>query len=137
MSEYFNNSHVEYLKKIKFEKRLKLLEKKLDGKRIVIYGGGSFFRDLYNCYDLTKLNIVAIADKAFIEPQEHNNLFGYPICSPAEISLHTPDYILVGTLNFVEIMEDLELQIPAKIKIRPLIKKPIIDLWKDVFGLTC
>lgn len=131
MTELFNSSHIEYLKKIKFEKRLKQLEKKLKNKRVAIYGAGAFFQDLCKCYNLQNLNIVAISDRSF---NEKGTFMGFTSCPISEITSFSPDYILVGTINFVQIIEDLEQQFDKSIKIRPLIKKPFIDLWKEIWN---
>ena len=131
MSEYFNNSHVEYLKKIKFEKRLKQLEKKLKNKKIVIYGAGAFFQDLCKCYDLKNLNIVAISDRSF---NKKGTFLNFTSCPVSEIMSFSPDYILVGTINFVNIIEGLEQQFDKNVKIKPLIKKPLVDLLKEIWN---
>ena len=50
--------------KANFQKRVDKLAKKYKNKRVVIYGGGLLFSLITNNYDLSKLNIVAIADKS-------------------------------------------------------------------------
>ncbi len=133
MSGLYNQEHVDYLKKIKFDKRLKQLEKKLKNKKILLYGAGTFFQDLAQLYDLSKLNIIGISDGSFNNISRGDTLLGYPKWKLNEISKLSPDYILVSTLYFVNIIEELEQSVDKKIKIRPLIKKPLKDLWKEVW----
>ena len=128
-------SFSDYLKKISFGKRLKKLTKKLKDKKIIIYGTGEFFSEITKNYDLKSLNIVALCDKSFLGHQQDETKFGYTVCSIDEISDYNPDYILVGTLNFVSIIDDLEAKFADKYKILPLIKKPIVDLWKEIWEL--
>ncbi len=133
MGEFYNQEHVDYLKKIKFEKRLKKLEKKLKNKKIVLYGAGMFFQDLAQVYDLSGLNIIGISDRSFCGENGSKYAFGYPRYDIENVASLKPDYILVGTLNFVDIIEDLERKFAKQIKIRPLIKKPLKDLWKEIW----
>ncbi len=125
--------HIEYLKKIGFEKHLKKVTKKLKNKRIVLYGAGTFFKVIYDNYDLSELNVVAISDKKFEDHEENEEFCGYKVIAPQEIKAVNPDYILVSTLKFVRIIENFyaDLFEGSKIKIKPLIKKPLKELWLE------
>lgn len=131
-----DNSHIAYLEKIDFKKRLEYLAKKLKNKSIVIYGAGSFFQVINENYDLSCLNIIALADKKFSIHEEDETYMGYRVCSPHEIKTLNPDYVLVGTLMVVNTIEEIEDTIlrGTKIKVKPLIKKPFKDLWAEVWG---
>ena len=129
MSANLDDEYIAYLKMIKFERRLKHLSKKLRNKKVVIYGADKFFQTLVKNYNLRVLNIVAISDRTFKNHAPNEKLFDYYKCTLAEISDYNPEYILVGTMNFINISEDLEEFFKGKIKIRPLIKKPIKELW--------
>lgn len=131
-----NNEFVEYLEKIKFQKRLNNLEKKLKDKTVIIYGTGMFFQTLNSKYDLSCLNIIAVADKKFENHTENETFLDYKVCSPEEIKDLNPDYVLLGTINVVDLLDDLETNLlrNTKIKIKPLIRKPIRDLWKEIWG---
>ena len=132
--EMSNSEFTEYLIKIKFQQRLKNIAKKLKNKTIVIYGTGMFFEVINKEYDLSSLNIIAISDKKFTEHTENQKFLGYNVCSPDEIKTLNPDYVLLGTKNIVTLLEDLEVNLlkNTKIKVRPLIKKPLKDLWEEI-----
>jgi len=125
-----------YLKKINFQKHLKRIEKKLKNKKIVIYGAGSFFSTLLKTYDLSKLNIIAIADRKFINHSDNEEYLGYKVCEPLEINNLAPDYVLVSMFYFINIINDLEENIikNKNIKLKPLINKPFFEVLKEVFN---
>lgn len=124
-----------YLEKIKFKKHLEKLSKSLGNKKIVIYGTGLFFQAIKEHYDLDQLNIIAVADKKFQNHEEGEEFLGYPVCAPDEINNLNPDYVLVATRYFINVVEDLEgmLLKDSSIKIRPLIKKPCNELLKEIW----
>ena len=133
MDEAYSQEHLDYLQKIKFEKRLNQLEKKLKNKKILLYGAGTFLHDLLTIFDLSRLNIIGITDRSFKDIQQGETCFGYTKYKIDDIPALSPDYILVCTLNFVNIIENLEQTVNKKTKIRPLIKKPLKDLWAEIY----
>lgn len=126
---------VDYLGNIKFGKHLDKLSKKLKNKTVIIYGTGLFFQTINENYDLSKLNIITVADKKFQNHEENEQFLGYPVCSPIEIIDKAPDYVLVATRYFIDIIEDLEKDFEQnkQIRIRPLVKKPFIELFKEAW----
>lgn len=130
------NEFIGYLDKIKFDKHLEKISKKLKNKKVVIYGSGVFFQAINAYYDLSKLNIIAISDRKYNEHNEGEMLLWYPVCSPSEIAEIKPDFVLVATRYFINIIEDLEDGVlkGTKIKARPLIKKPFKELWHEIWG---
>ncbi len=130
-SEYFK-----YLEKINFEKHIKRLEKKLKNKKVLIYGTGNLFQYIYENYDLSKINIIGISDKKYEScPCDEFFKDKFTICAPDKINELNPDYILVGTLYFVKIIDILENQVVKnkKIKIKPLLNKPFIEIFNEVW----
>ena len=105
-------------------------------KKIIIYGTGLFFQTLIKNYDISVLNIVALSDKKFSKHEENETFLGYKVCAPMEIADFKPDYVLVGTIKFIDIIEELEetTLVNTSIKVRPLIKKPFRELWKEIWG---
>ena len=101
------NEFAAYLEKINFQKRLDTLAKKLKDKKIIIYGTGLFFQTLIKNYDLSVLNIVALSDKKFSKHEDNEIFLGYKVCAPMEIADFKPDYVLVGTIKFIDIIEEL------------------------------
>lgn len=127
---------VNYLEGFKFEDHLKKLEKKLNGKSIVIYGAGIFFEAINLFYNLKDLNIIAISDRRFSTEAPEQEFLGYKTVAPDKIKDLNPDYVLVATKFFINIIEDLDSNVlrKTKIKIKPLIKKPFSVLWKEIWG---
>ncbi len=131
-----NEDFIRYLERINFQKHLNKLAKKLKDKTIIIYGAGAFFNALNEKYDLSVLNIIAIADRKFINHEPELQCAGYKACAPDEITSLKPDYVLVSMLYFVSVIEDLEETClrSSKIKIKPLINKPFVEVWKEIWS---
>lgn len=130
------SAHYRYLQKINFGKHLKKIEKKLKNKKIVIYGTGSLFQLIYENYDLSGLNIIGISDKKY-EANREDKFFKdkFKIYAPSEISALNPDYVLVGTLYFVKLIDIIENDIlkNKNIKVKPLINKPFWEVLNEVW----
>lgn len=129
------NEFLTYLEKINLEKHLKKLAKKTENKKIIIYGAGAFFQVINEHYDLSQFNIVAISDKKFENHKKNEKFLDYPVCGPAEIKELNPDYVLVATRWFVDIIDNLYCKFLSgtKIKVKPLIKKPLKELLKEIW----
>lgn len=127
--------HYNYLVKNKFEKNLKKLIKKTKGKNVVIYGAGSLFETAKKYFDLSKLNIIGISDMKFANHKENEECFGYKVYSIDELKDLKPDYILVATKFYINIIENFYYETfkNTKIKIKALIKKPFLTLWKEIW----
>lgn len=129
-------TNINYLCEYNFENNLANLKKKLKNKKIMIYGAGIFFAAIHKYFDLDGLNIIGIADRRFEEHTENEQFLGYKVYSPNEIRDVNPDYVLVATKFFIDIIEDLDETVlkNSKIKIKPLMKKPFLVLWKEIWG---
>lgn len=132
-----NIEHKKYLQKINFQKRLNNLSKTLKNKTIIIYGAGSFFESIVENYNIKTLNIIGLADKKFSNHTEGETFLEYKVYSPKEIKELNPDYVLTGTLMVINTIEELESTVlkDTKIKIKPLIKKTIRELWSELWTL--
>ncbi len=125
-----------YLEKFNFKKHLAKITKKYAGRKILIYGAGACFEVIKKYYDLSNLNIIAISDKKF-KNHAYNEIFlGYPVCAPEEIVSRNPDYVLVATKMYANIIENLYYGYlkDTKIKIKPLIKKDLLTLIKEIWS---
>ena len=131
MSEDFKT----YLENIKFKKNLDKLKKKLKNKTSIIYGTGSFFKYINENYDLSKLNIIGISDMKFDDNDEGKDFLGYKMVPKNKIVSYKPDYVIIATLKYISIVEDFELNIlnKTKIKVLPLAKIPLLQLIKDIW----
>ena len=129
---------LEELQKINAQKRIDKLAKKLKNRKVVIYGAGEFSTDIFGNYDLSKLNIVAIADKKFENNDE--KFFSYKTVGPKDLSSLEFDVILIANVNykyFKGIIKDLllSLDIKKRVRILPLIKFSIKRKINCFFGL--
>ncbi len=133
MPEYFQI----YLNQIKFNKQLKCLQKKLKGKKVIIYGTGTFFQFINSNYDLSVLNIIGISDMKYAVEQEGNEDLGYKIIPKSSISKYNPDYVLVATENYIKLIENLEYNCfrDTNIKLLPLAKKNVLQVIKKIWNL--
>lgn len=128
---------LKYLKDVNAQKQIDILAKKYTNKKIVLYGAGIFADVLLNSYDMSKLNIIAIADKKY--NNNNNELFaGYKTISQEELSSIICDVIFVSTLDTGFIIDYLndELLIGTQnenIEILSLIKPTFLYCVKTLF----
>lgn len=125
----------DYLCGFNFEKHLEKLKKKLKNKTIIIYGAGIFFEVINKYFSLDGLNIIGIADRKFNEHDENEKFLGYKVYAPEEIKNINPDYILVATKYFIDVIENLYYVLlkGTRIKIKPLVKKPFLTLLNEIW----
>lgn len=125
-----------YLKQIGFDKQYQKIIKKLKNKTVLIYGAGQLFQTINSKYDLSKLNIIGISDGKYGPDDENKDFLGYkkyPTYLLPELKI---DYVLVATLNYLEIIESLEQNFFNKTKthIRPLAKKSLFEILKTIWS---
>lgn len=118
------------LDRTNFRKRLK----KLKGKKIVVYGAGLFFQYIERHYELSELNILAISDRRF-EYSLEKEFLGYKCVLASEIKELNPDIVVVATVRFVEIVENLTHKVlkHTKIPVEPIHTLPLIELAREVW----
>ena len=126
--------NINYLFKYKFDKTLPKLIRKLKNKKVVLYGAGAFLELIKKHFDLSEIDIIGIADKRFEYHEENEQFLGYKAYAPDEIKKLNPDYVVVATKMYVNIIESLYYDIlkDTKIKIKPLLKKGFFDLLKEI-----
>lgn len=126
----------DYLKKINFRKHLYKLEKKLCEKKVLIYGCGIFFDVINKEYDLSKLNIIGVSDAKFFMKNSGELYQDYKIIPIPQIQEANPQYVLVATINSINIIEDFTSGIfqNSKIKFIQLINKPFFDMLKEIWN---
>lgn len=127
--------HLKILEDVKFEKQLKRLNKKLKNKKIIIYGAGTFFEKVLKNYDLSNINIIGVSDSKFAPQQEGELYLNYKIIPFDKILEYEPDYVLISTLKFMNILNDFRNEVfhKTKIKVLPLVDRPLFDLVKELF----
>ena len=102
-----NNDFCSFLKRRNFKSRLKKLTQRLENKKIIIYGAGQLFEEINRHYDLSGLNIIALADRKFNDYEEEKFL-NYPAVSPSKIFELSPDYVLVSTLKYFDVVKTMD-----------------------------
>lgn len=123
----------EYLITYKAQDKINKLAKRYKNKRIAIYGAGQFAHAIFENYDLSGLNIVAVADLRF-EDISQRQFFGYNCITPKELGHINCDLILVANFDysqFLTILDDhiLYLTPNQNIEVRPLIRPTFRDLF--------
>ena len=126
-----------FLIKNKFEKTLPKLLKKMKNKKVILYGAGSFLELIKKYFDISSLDVIGISDKKYVNSKEDGEFLGYKIIPPEKISEQNPDYVIVCTKFYVRIIEDLKYNIlkKTKIKIKPLVEKSFMTLFKEIQGM--
>lgn len=131
-----NMDFEKYFKSVKTQRQIDKLAKKLKGKKVVIYGAGQYCRTLFDNYDLSKLNLVAVADRAF-EDETKRDFYGLNCIVPGDLKEFDCDIILLGMYDVMFILDYLEEELlidckNSKIKIRALIRPSFISLLKEI-----
>ncbi len=123
-----------HLKTSNFDKQYQKLSKKLKNKKIIIYGAGQLFQTINEKYDLSKFNIIAISDAKFTNDDINDKFLNYKKIPMYQIEQLNPDYVFVATLNYLNVVKSLEDILPKKIKIFPLVQKPLFKLLKEIWS---
>lgn len=93
---------IKYFKSIEEQKYLDKLAEKFKGKRVLLYGAGIISEVILEKYDLSKINIIGIADKRF-ERTNETEFMGLKTIKPDEIKNVDSDYILITLKLFDKI----------------------------------
>ncbi len=126
---------LEQLKKYKFDKQLKKIKSKLKNKTIIIYGTGLLFQKIVENYDLSDLNIIGVSDRKYTLEEEGSSSFGYKVIPIDKIVQYKPDVVLIATLKFLSIMDDLKRNTlkGLEVSVLPLVDRPFFTLLKEIF----
>ena len=87
---------IKFLQKKNFQKRIDKLAKKYADKKVMIYGAGMGFIAVKENYDLSKLNIIGVADKKFDNDGE---FMGYKTYESDSFMSQKPDIVLIGIID--------------------------------------
>lgn len=120
---------LKYFQEVNAQKQINKLAKKYKNKKIVVYGAGEYFRLLKDNFDLSKLNIIAIADKKF-EISKENNWTEYNPLTPEELKDYDYDMIMVALYDDINLCDYLEYQLLVNTKNE---NKKIISLIEPSF----
>ena len=122
-----------YLISINAQKKIDKLAKIYKNKKIVIYGAGSFSQTIFENFNLSKLNIIAIADIKY-SINNSDNYYGLKCINPSELGNIDCDTILIANYDCSRILTKLDDEIlyltkNENVEIRPLIKLTFKDLF--------
>ena len=123
----------EYLEKYDAQAKINTLAKRYKNKKIAIYGAGQFAQEIFENYDVSELNIFAVADKKFENPSKRKFL-EYNCIPPEELGTIKCDVILIANFDydfFISLLDNqiLYMQPNSNIEVRPLIKLTFKDLF--------
>lgn len=127
-----------YLKAVHAQRQINKLARKYKNKKIVIYGAGEYFQILKNNFDLSKLNIVGIADKKF-ETSKDSNPTQYLALAPEELKEFDLDVILVALYDDTSLCDYLEYQLLINTEnegkpVRSIVEPTILYTIKVLLG---
>ena len=126
----------ELLKKKNVQKRIDYFSKKYKDKKIIIYGAGMLASILFENYDLSGLNIIAVADYKFTESDE---LFmGIKTISLQDIPKINPDFIILTVLEVNKSIKFINKNIfinNEKILIKSILKKNFLINFVENFTI--
>lgn len=99
-----------YLKLNNAQKQIDKMAKKYKNKKVVIYGAGEYFQLIEQNYDLSKLNIVAIADLKFATDKEQNKTKYIPI-APDDLKGYDFDVLIIALINDLAVLNHIDKKI--------------------------
>ena len=109
-----------YFEYIKEQEYIDRLVKKYKNKKIILYGAGLVTGVLFNSYNLSGLNIIAVADKKFTGEETYK---GYKTLSANDINNTDADLVLFSVYQYEQVLKNLNLKKPHKCIIK---KKPFV-----------
>lgn len=126
-----------YLKKKKAQDVIDEFVKEYEGKTVVLYGVDLFTGDLFRNYDLSKLNIIGMADSTF-ERHKEGDFYWYKKFEPKELLDLEFDLLLITTYDDIEhktyIRKELFKDKEMKFKIKTLITMNFFEYVKGLFN---
>lgn len=126
----------EYLHKKQAQKVIDKVAKQYEGKSIILYGAGLFAGDLLRNYDVSKLNIIGVADLRFQNNYE-GDYYGYKKFGPADLLETDFDLLLITTYDDKPIKDYLKRDLfqgeDVKFEFKTLIRLNLLEYIKGVF----
>jgi len=124
---------VDYFKMYDTQKKIDKLAKRYKNKKVAIYGAGLYSRTLFENYDLSKLNIVAVADLKFND-ESKRDFFNYNCIPSNELGEIDCDVILIANQDYYHFLSILDNQILFRTKNEDVEIRPLFRLsYKDLF----
>lgn len=136
----FKNEEIEkFLAESDAQAKIDKLAKRFSGKKIAVFCADEFTRCVFKNYDLSKLNIIAIADKRFEQNRKHE-FYGLNCIKPQDLKTIEADVIIISELDFIKFYDILVNSIikDRDIEVAPLIKTDLNSIVKgDIENKVC
>ncbi len=131
-----SNPYLDFYNQINTQKQINSLAKKFKNKRIIFYGAGIMSKILFENFDLSKLNIIAICDMKY-EKSQNETFFSYPTISPDELKTADFDVIFVNLKNYERAINNIKYNILINTKnedkeVKPFLKVTLYFLIKQI-----
>lgn len=122
--------NMEYLIKNNFKRQLTKLKKKLNNKKVVLYGAGAYLKTILKYYDLSDINVIGIVDKRYKDTNFVSEICGYKLLLVDDILKLKPDYVVISLKRTLAMLEAFNFNFLEKTKIKaiPLVKGSLIDI---------
>lgn len=117
------------------EKVIKKQQKKYKNKKVIIYGAGEYSQYVFENYDLSGFNIVAVADMKY-KNESDEFFFSHRAISPSQIADEDYDVILLNLLEdepVYKYLKSLNLHKKTDILVKPTLSSYIKHLLKREF----
>ncbi len=118
-----------YLQEINAQRQIDKIAKKYKGKKVLIYGAGTFFDLICKKYDISGLNIVAISDMKFANDISSNTT-KFRAIAPDDMKEFECDVIIIALLNDLDVAKSIENNILKNSKNKNI---PIVPLLSPTF----
>lgn len=126
----------EYLAKKKAQKAIDKIAKQYEGKSIILYGAGLFAGDLLRNYDISKLNVIGVADLKF-QGNYEGDYYGYKKFGPEDLLETEFDLLLITVYDEKPIKDYLKRDLfqgeDLRFELKSLISLNIFEYIKGVF----
>ena len=96
---------IEYFKYVKEQKYINKLVKKYKNKKVLIYGAGTIGEVIFENYDISGLNIIAVSDKKFTKECSYK---GYKAIPVENIKEYKPDVIIFTLYSSKKALESIK-----------------------------
>lgn len=125
----------ELLNSLEAEKIIKKQQKKYKNKKVIIYGAGEYSQYIFENYDLSGFDIVAVADMKYKENSQEL-FYSHRTISPSQLANEDFDVILLNLLEeeaVFKYLKSLKLHKKTDILVKPTLSAYFKHLLKREF----
>ena len=123
----------EYLMKKKAQNAIDKIATEYKDKKIVVFGADLFAADLFRNYNLSKLNIIGVADKTFKDDNE-GQYYDYPKLTPDDLLETDFNLLLIVAYDDTGIKQFLKKELfqgeDIKFNVKTLIRLSLFEYIK-------